>query len=44
MLTKEVHWQLELLQILDQQDKWYSRSDLSHITGLNVNTIQKYLD
>lgn len=44
MLTKEIYWQLELLQLLDQQDDWCSGSELAQACGLNVNTVQKYLD
>lgn len=44
MLTKEIYWQLQLLMLLDQQDEWLSGMELAQISGLNVNTVQKYLD
>lgn len=44
MLTKEIYWQLELLQLLDQQDDWCSGVELAQACGLNVNTVQKYID
>lgn len=44
MFTKEIYWQLQLLLLLDQQDDWYSGTELAYASGLNINTVQKYLD
>ena len=44
MFTKEIYWQLQLLMFLDQKDDWCSGTELANASGLNVNTIQKYLD
>ncbi|MGX7205059.1 helix-turn-helix domain-containing protein [Enterococcus pingfangensis] len=44
MLTKEIYGQLQLLMLLEQKDDWCSGIELARASGLNVNTVQKYLD
>lgn len=44
MFTKEIAGQLKLLMLLEQRDDWCSGAELAQASGLNVNTVQKYLD
>ena len=44
MFTKEIYGQLQLLMLLEQKDSWCSGVELAQASGLNVNTVQKYLD
>ncbi|REC32327.1 hypothetical protein CF160_07635 [Enterococcus pseudoavium] len=44
MFTKEIYWQLQLVMFLDQKDDWCSGTELAKMSGLSINTVQKYLD